>query len=114
MTAFRPEKMGSILPGVRDPKGMDKDIRFYWVTPGHSSSDGRWTRLKAQGGRFPKGHFGPEVTFARQLKENGFNPAIFKYSLGSTGLARDWRGPGEGGLYDQMVKELRGAIAQLE
>ncbi len=97
-----------------DPAGMDKQIRFYWVTPGHSSSEGKWTRLQAQGGRFPKGHFGPEITFARALKGAGFNPAIFKCSLGSTGLSRDWRAPGEGGLYDKMIVEFRSAIAQLE
>lgn len=64
-----------------DPRGVDKAIRFYWVTPGHSPSQGQWTSLMAQGGRFPKGHFGPEVGFARQLKSAGLNPAIFKPGL---------------------------------
>jgi hypothetical protein len=73
-----------------------------------------WTHLRAQGGRFPAGHFGPEVTFARLLAANGYHPAIFKYSLGATGLAQDWRRPGMGGLYDRMVKEYAQAVALLK
>jgi hypothetical protein len=30
--------------------------------------------MQAQEGLFPNGHFGPEVTFSRKLKEDGFNP----------------------------------------
>ncbi|MDD5705147.1 MAG: sialate O-acetylesterase, partial [Kiritimatiellae bacterium] len=65
-------------------------------------------------GLFPAGHFGLEVTFARKLKEKGYNPAIFKYALGSTGLANNWKDPGQGGLYDSMVKELAGAVESLK
>ena len=97
-----------------DPKGLDKQIPFYWVTPGHSSSQGNWTFLKPQGGRFPQGHFGPEVTFARRLAESGTPVAMFKYSLGATSLHGDWRKPGEHGLYDQMVAELKTAVVLLQ
>jgi hypothetical protein len=69
--------------------------------------------LKAQGGRFKNGHFGLEVTFARSLKNAGYNPAIFKYSLGSTSIAKNWKGPGDGKMYDQMVKEFGQALSLL-
>jgi hypothetical protein len=97
-----------------DQHGVDNTIRFYWVTPGHSSSNGKWTTLKAQGGLFKKGHFGPEVTFARSLRLAGYNPAIFKYSLGATSIANDWKGPGDGKMYGQMVAEFKKALALLE
>jgi len=97
----------------KDPDGSDKSIQFYWVTPRHSSSGGEWTTLKAQGGRFKKGHFGLEVTFTRSLKKAGYNPAVFKYSLGSTSIAGNWRGPGDGKMYDQMTKEFDKAVALL-
>jgi hypothetical protein len=93
-----------------DPQGLDKKVRFYWVTPGASSSTGQWTQLQPQGGRFPKGHFGPEVTFARSLASNGVNAAVFKYSLGSTSLAENWKAPGAQGMYDKMLAELQKAV----
>ncbi len=96
-----------------DPNGIDKRIRFYWVTPQFSNSEGKWTSMQAQGGIFPKGHFGPEVTFGRLLLNDGYNIAVFKYSLGSTSLAYDWRTPGENGMYDQMVAELKKAVTLL-
>lgn len=97
-----------------DPENLDQRILFYWVAPGFSSSNGSWTHLQPQGGLFPKGHFGPEITFARKLAKSGFRPAIFKYSLGGTGLAQNWRATGQKGMYDSMVVELRKAMALLE
>ena len=61
--------------------------------------------LGPQEGRFPKGHFGPEISFARVLKKQDTPLAIFKFTLGATSLAGKWRAPGAGGLYDQMVVE---------
>jgi len=98
----------------QDPGGYDKRVRFYWMTPGHSSSGGGWTTMKAQGGRFKSGHFGLEVTFARALKKAGYHPAVFKYSLGSTSLADNWGGPGDGKMYDQMKVELQKAVSRLQ
>ena len=97
-----------------DPGHLDQNILFYWDNPGRSSSQGAWTNLQAQGGIFPHGHFGPEVTFARALRAAGYHPAIFKYSQGSTSLATEWGWPGKGMMYDQMVQELREAITQLQ
>lgn len=97
-----------------DPQGLDGKIRFRWTSPGISSSQGQWTTMRKQGGRFPAGHFGLEVSFARKLKEAGYNPAVFKYTLGSTSLAGNWKLPGQGGMYDAMVKDLGLAVEQLK
>lgn len=93
---------------------LDKSILLNWTFVNNESSDGQWVHMQAQKGRFPKGHFGPEVSFARELKRAGFKPAIFKYCLGATGLARDWKASGEGGIYDRMVEDLKSAIKSLE
>ncbi len=66
--------------------------------------------MQPQAGVFRKGHFGPEVSFARGLVRAGIRPYIFKYSLGSTSLAKNWLTPGQHGLYDDMVAELQKAI----
>jgi hypothetical protein len=73
-----------------------------------------WTFLGPQSGRFPNGHFGPEISFARKLLESGFNPAIFKYSKESTSLAEDWQGPNQNGIYDDFVYSLNNAITDLK
>ncbi|RLA43260.1 MAG: hypothetical protein DRR06_12530 [Gammaproteobacteria bacterium] len=97
----------------QDDTGLDSGIKFYWQAPGISSSGGRWVDLQPQAGLFANGHFGPEVTFARELKKAGYSPAIFKFSLGGTSLGVDWGYRGDNGLYDQMTLELKDAIAQL-
>ena len=97
-----------------DEEKLDEGIRFFWVAPGHGSSGGVWRSMQPQPGRFRGGHFGLEVTFARALKKAGYHPAIFKYALGSTSIARNWRGPGDGKMYDQMVKAYAEAVALLE
>ena len=97
-----------------DPEGLDRTIRFYWFTPRFSNSGGKWTTMQSQKGRFKMGHFGLEVSFARELKKAGYNPAIFKYSLGATSLAGSWRLPGQGGLYDKMKKEFAHAVQLLK
>ena len=97
-----------------DPQGVDRKVKFYFVTPGYSSSNGKWTFLQAQGGLFSKGHFGPEVSFARMMVEDGHNLAIFKYSLRGTGLADEWKAPGQNGMYDQMITELRKSVRLLQ
>ena len=97
-----------------DMKKLDEQIGFYWVAPGLSSSRGKWVHLQAQGGLFPSGHFGPEITFARSLTQAGFRPVIFKYSAVTTSLAENWLAPGRGGLYDAMIEELQKAIALQE
>jgi len=94
-----------------DPDGIDATIPLFYVSPGIGSSKGKWTTLQAQQGRFPKGHFGLEVTLARALKQDGLKPAVFKYSLGSTSIANNWRQPGNGGLWDRMVADLTKAVA---
>ncbi|WP_186756003.1 sialate O-acetylesterase [Echinicola salinicaeni] len=97
-----------------DGQELDQSILLNWTVAGHDSSNGEWVMMQAQKGRYPAGHFGPEVSFSRQLKKAGYHPAIFKYTRGGTGLARDWKGPGEQGIYDHMVKDLKKAVEELE
>lgn len=105
--------MGDAAYYPADNDELDPSIAFFWVTPQHSSSNGQWTRLKPQGGRFEQGHFGPEISLARCLKNSGYQAAIFKYTLGSTSIARHWQGPGDGKLYDRMVEAFRAAVSML-
>ncbi|MEX2566950.1 MAG: sialate O-acetylesterase, partial [Cyclobacteriaceae bacterium] len=93
---------------------LDDSILLNWTFVDNQSSGGKWVKMQAQDGRFPKGHFGPEVSFGRELKKAGYNPAIFKYTKGATGLAHDWKSPGDGGIYDRMTEDLRLAIKNLE
>jgi len=97
-----------------DSLGFDESILLNWTFVDNHSSEGKWVPMQPQEGRFQNGHFGPEVIFARELKKQGYNPAIFKYTKGATGLARDWKAPGEGGIYDKMTVDLQAGIDQLE
>lgn len=105
--------MGDAAYYPADNDELDQSIAFFWITPQHSSSNGQWTRLKPQGGRFKQGHFGPEISLARCLKNSGYQAAIFKYTLGSTSIARHWQGPGDGKLYDRMVAAFKKALSML-
>ncbi|NJN30604.1 MAG: sialate O-acetylesterase [Synechococcales cyanobacterium RM1_1_8] len=97
-----------------DPQGLDPTIPFYWVIPRADQRSQGWTSLGPQAGMFPAGHFGPEISFARHLtQEAGAPVAVFKFALGGTGLAVDWKRPGEGGLYDQFCQEYGRATGLL-
>jgi Carbohydrate esterase, sialic acid-specific acetylesterase len=98
----------------RDVQDLDQRILFYWRSPGISSSGGLWKTLRPQSGLFPDGHFGPEITFARKLKLAGYNPAIFKFTLGGAGLGADWKPQEPSGLYEMMRSELNEAVKKLE
>ena len=88
-----------------DIEGLDEQIRLNYVFINSTSSDG-WITMQAQNGRYPEGHFGPEVTFSRAIKNAGYNPAIFKYTKGGTSLNTQWKTAGKGGFYDNMVSDL--------
>ena len=113
-----------ILAGQSNAQGFRGDaahcpggaqIPFFYNAPGFGDSDGQWTILGPQsGGDYPKGYFGPEITFALALQQAGSQPAIFKFTAPSTSLAKDWKGPGESGLLDTMCRELQTAIKLLE
>ncbi len=96
-----------------DVNNLDSQIMFNW-TVANGNNSGGWTTMQPQVGYFPTGHFGPEVTFSRKLKQAGYNPAIFKYTQGATSIFQHWQGPGDGGLYDNMVTSLNTAITQLQ
>ena len=97
-----------------DPYHHDKKIPFYFEAKQYSSSHKKWQTLSPQAGHFRTGHFGPEVSFARAALSARLNPAIFKYSSGGTNLKYNWKAPGHHGMYDDMVKNLRGAIQALK
>jgi hypothetical protein len=94
--------------------GLDDSILLNWTFIDNESSNEKWLKMQPQKGRFPKGHFGPEVSFSRELSKAGFKPAIFKYTKGATGLARDWKAPGDGGIYDHMINDLKHSIHTLK
>ena len=98
-----------------DVNNLDNQIRFNWTVPNGSNSGG-WATMEPQdlGHYFPVGHFGPEVTFSRNLIQAGYNPAIFKFTQGATSIFQHWLNPGDGGLYDDMVTALNTAITDLE
>lgn len=103
-------QMGDGAAYPPDPQALDQSIPFYWAIPRVNQRSQGWTHLEPQPGFFPDGHFGPEVSFARQQPQPA---AFFKFSLGGTGLALDWKGPGEGGLYDQFCLEYKRAVGLL-
>lgn len=97
-----------------DPAETDPSVPLFYHSPGIGSSGGGWVTLGPQHGIYQDGHFGPEVAFARRLAAAGKHPAIFKFTLGGSSLDRRWKGPGDGGLYDEMVAELARARRALE
>jgi len=96
-----------------DPKMLDNKIKLYYEYISNTHSNG-WIKMQAQDGIFTEGHFGAEVNFSRKLKEKGYNPAIFKYTKGSTSLNYDWKLPNKGGYYDSMITKLKKSIHDLE
>ncbi len=98
----------------KDPHGLDKQIPFYYNALHYGSTQQKWETLKPQLGHFRSGHFGPEVTFARSALIAGYKPAIFKFSSGGTSIKKDWKAPGQHGLYDDMVENIKIAIKELE
>lgn len=98
----------------RDPHHLDKRIPFYFEAVNYSSSHQQWQTLAPQMGHFKSGHFGPEISFARSLLKTRINPAIFKYSAGSSSIKLSWKGPGQHGMYDNMVTQIKKAIALLK
>lgn len=97
-----------------DRRSEDLNIPFYFEALNYSSSNQLWQSLGPQLGHFKQGHFGPEVTFARALSRANLNPAIFKYSSGSSSIKEQWKAPGHRGQYDDMIKHLKKAILQLK
>lgn len=93
-----------------DGRGIDPEIPFFYTAPEYGSSQGQWVQLGPQSGMFQVTHFGPEVSFARSLWQSGQRPAIFKFTKPAVSLTKDWKAPGESGLYDEMCRELKTAM----
>ena len=107
-------RKGNAVEYPIDPNNYDDQILFNWTVVNQNSSNGWINSMEPQVGYFPDGHFGPEVSFSRKLVENGYNPAIFKYTLGGTSIFEHWLTPGKGGFYDFMILDLNTAINELE
>ena len=95
-----------------DPNNLDSKILFNYTLIDNSNSNG-WVNMQPQTGLFPLGHFGPEVSLARKLKESGYNPAIFKFCKGASSLYGDWKSSGENGYTDDMFLALKTSINYL-
>ena len=106
-------RQGDAAGYPEDVDNVDNQIRFNWNVAGVNNSDG-WVTMQPQVGYFADGHFGPEVTFSRKLALAGHNTAVFKYTKGATSIFQHWGGPGEGGIYDNMISDLNTAISILE
>ena len=104
----------------------DKDaaIPFRWMIAGHNSMLGGesqhgagWETLGPQNGICGYGnpalHFGPEVGLARTLTQAGRHVAVIKVTIGASSLHGDWRLPGQGGITDAMLAEVKQAMADL-
>ena len=98
----------------QEPNLLDSSIKLNYEQIGTSSKSDGWQTLGPQQRRNYGEIFGPEVTFSRLLKRGGYNPAIFKYTQGSTSLADDWRAPGQSGHYDTMVTKFNAAVLDLQ
>lgn len=97
-----------------DANGLDSQIQLNSTFINYGGNIDGWVPMGPQPGRYDDGHFGLEVSFCRKLKLEGLNPAMFKYTRGATSLYADWKQPGAGGYYDEMVADLIPAIAELE
>ena len=116
-------------PGQLQENPADVNIPFCFhegVPPGgahpvpfNSTSDGEWTYLKPQIQdpyiALNEEFFGPEITLARSLYENGHAISVFKSAYGGTNLAKDWNKFASSGfhLYDTMMTHLDIALSRL-
>jgi len=98
----------------QEPNLLDSSIKLNYEQIGTTSKSDGWQTLGPQQRQNYGEIFGPEVTFSRLLKKGGYNPAIFKYTEGSTSLADDWKAPGQSGHYDTMVTKFNSAVLDLQ
>ena len=99
-------------PPFRGAAEEQPDIRFSYNLGPDKSSDG-WVAMK------PVDHvFGPEMTFARELKKRVKYPiAVIKDAWGGTTLLNDWNpdGPEVGKkLYSRLMKQVAARLKELD
>jgi beta-glucanase (GH16 family) len=115
----------------------DAEIKFFWHTQANvdydlyrqsgttsNNKNGNWVNMGLQNHFSPRNpcnpnvlvneYYGPEVILSRKLKQEGYNPAIFKFAQSGSSVDSDWMQKGEGGLYDKMISTLNSAITALE
>jgi len=110
-----------------DPDTLDPHIKLHYSidkcgdiqgsdNPYDTNDIGGWQSIELQshGCYYPNyKKFGPEITFARELKEAGYNPAIFKFVRPGDGIYNYWESPGDSAGYDNMKEILLNAIDSL-
>ncbi|NQT39138.1 MAG: hypothetical protein HQ581_16685, partial [Planctomycetes bacterium] len=99
-------------PPFKGAAEKQTDVRFSYNLGPDKSSDG-WVAMQ------PVDHvFGPEMTFARELKEHVDYPiAIIKDAWGGTTLVNDWNpaGPQAGKkLYSRLMKQVAARLKELD
>lgn len=116
-------------PSLLPESDLDTSIAFYYhtglrpgshPTPFIATSDSTWTYLHTQIQipfiAYEEEYFGPEMTLARTLAENGVeNLGIFKVGYGGTTLAHDWKkgDTSASRLYEILMNELEIATDSL-
>lgn len=100
-------------PPFKGSMTPQKDVLYAYNLGRETRSDG-WTALQPVDKKF-----GPEVTFARTLKEHVDTPiAIIKDAWGGTTLVNDWDPDGGDDkskkLYSRLMKQVRARLAELK
>jgi len=100
------------FPDFKGAGTTQKDVLYSYILGNGDESSGDWTPLR------PLRSFGPEVTFARRVKQRVNYPiAIIKSAVGGTTVAFDWNpdAPDKGQkLYPRTLRLIRESLQELE
>jgi hypothetical protein len=99
-------------PNFKGAGEPQSDVLYSYILGNGDEASKGWVPLK------PLRSFGPEVTFARRVKQQaGFPIAIIKSAVGGTTIAFDWNpaAPEKGQkLYPRTLKLIRESLAELD
>ena len=99
-------------PNFKGAGEPQSDVLFSYILGNGDEASKGWVPLK------PLTSFGPEVTFARRVREQAKFPiAIVKSAVGGTTVAFDWNpdAPDKGQkLYPRTLKLIRDSLAELD
>lgn len=100
------------FPPFRGAGGPQTDVRYAYILGNGDEASRDWVDLR------PLSTFGPELTFARRVKQHIDAPlAIIKSAVGGTTVAWDWNpdAPDKGQkLYPRTLELVRDALRQLD
>lgn len=110
--ADAPTKRIDEYPNFRGAGAPQDDVLYSYVLGNGDEASKGWVPLK------PLQSFGPEVTFARRVKQQVRAPiAIIKSAVGGTTVAVDWNpdAPDKGQkLYPRTLRLIRESLAELD